>query len=82
VFTFQGIAVDSYVMFVEECSVSIQVNGPEIEINLGHNAGSLHLVTTEEGLAKLAAAINEALTLLRALPPDTPAEFTVPNRPR
>jgi hypothetical protein len=78
VFTFQGISVDSYVMFGEECRVACQVNGPEIEIEFGHSAGSLHLVTSETGLAKLVDIVTETLALLRALPDGAPADFRVP----
>jgi hypothetical protein len=77
-FTFQGIAVDSYVMFERECTVTCRVNGPEIEVVLGHAAGSLHLVTNEAGLDMLVPLLSEAHARIHATPADVSPQFTIP----
>jgi hypothetical protein len=81
VFTFQGIAVDSYVMFVKECTVVGKASGPEIEVELGHSAGSLHLVTDLDGLRKLVDVLSELRRLVEAHPEDAPLDVRVPARP-
>ena len=75
--TFQGIAVDSWVTYVEDCHLSCEVTGEQVQLCFGHNTGSLNLVTSEAGLRKLAVIAAEALTTLDRAAPDTLVDFRV-----
>jgi hypothetical protein len=67
--TFMGIALDTWVSVDGDCPVECEVSTNQVQIELGHGTGSLHLVMTEQGLARLAGAAGKALTQMRT--PDT-----------
>jgi hypothetical protein len=76
-FTHRGIAVDSWVMMEDECAVSCDMIGDQAQFTFGHGSGSLHVVATEEALAKLVRVATESLDRLRAIPDGEEVCFTV-----
>jgi hypothetical protein len=63
--TFLGIALDNWVNIDGDCPMSCEVVQRETQIELGHGAGTLHLVLTEDALVKLAHVTDLALTKVR-----------------
>ncbi|HEX5402832.1 MAG TPA: hypothetical protein VFX16_11100 [Pseudonocardiaceae bacterium] len=63
--TFLGIAVDTWVNVDGDCEMATEVSRVEAQIELGHGTGSLHLVMTEEGLARLVAVAGDVLQEMR-----------------
>ena len=63
--TFLGIALDTWVNIDGDCPMRHEVSRTETQLELGHETGSLHLVLTEEGLDRLVAVANTALTDMR-----------------
>ncbi len=63
--TFLGIALDNWVNIDGDCPMSCEVVQRETQIELGHGAGTLHLVLTEAALAKLAHLTDQALREVR-----------------
>lgn len=59
--TFLGIAMETWVNIDGDCHMAREVSRTEAQIELGHRTGSLHLVITEDGLAKLAAFIDQVM---------------------
>lgn len=57
--TFLGIAMETWVTIDSDCHMAREVSRTEAQIELGHRTGSLHLVATEDGLAKLATFIDQ-----------------------
>ena len=64
--TFLGIAFDAWVNIDGDCPIAHEVFASEVQIELGHSAGSLHLVITEGGLHKLIQVAETAITEMRA----------------
>lgn len=67
--TFLGIALETWVTVDDECQMSHEVTRAEAQIDLGHRTGSVHLVLTERGIAKLVREIEQVLDELRTRPP-------------
>lgn len=67
--TFLGIAVDAWANVDGGCDMTYEVSPIEAQIELGHRTGSLHLVMTEDGLAKLITVAETALREMRAAVP-------------
>jgi hypothetical protein len=63
--TFQGIALDVWVSIDGDCSMTSEVAKSEVQLEVGHNKGSLHLVVSEEGLARLVEMAGAALREVR-----------------
>lgn len=59
--TFLGIALDNWANIDGDCPMSCEVIQHEAQIELGHGAGTLHLVLTVGALAKLAHITDMAL---------------------
>jgi hypothetical protein len=57
--TFLGIAMETWVNIDGDCHMAREVSRTEAQIELGHRTGSLHLVITEDGLAKLADFLEQ-----------------------
>ncbi len=64
--TFLGIALDAWVNIDGGCDMKTEVARSEVQIELGHTTGSLHLILSEDGLAKLASVVATALRAFRA----------------
>jgi hypothetical protein len=65
--TFRGIAMDAWVDVDEDCPIHGEVVSQQAQIELGHGAGSLHVVLTEEGLANLVQVLIATLTDMRSV---------------
>ena len=66
--TYLGIALESWVNINSECPMKSEVHRPhDIEIELGHSTGSLHLVLTEQGLGELVKVATGALARVHEL---------------
>jgi hypothetical protein len=63
--TFLGIAMETWVNIDADCHMAREVSHTEAQIELGHRTGSLHLVVTEEGLARLAQFIDQVRQEMR-----------------
>jgi hypothetical protein len=61
-----GIAVDAWANVDGDCDMTYEVSPVEAQIELGHRTGSLHLVMTPRGLAKLLEVGQQVLTEMRA----------------
>lgn len=72
-----GIALDVWVSLDGDCPVETEVTTTEVQMELGHSTGSLHLVMTEEALATVVEVAGEALRQLRAA--DESATVTSPE---
>jgi hypothetical protein len=57
-----GIALDVWVNLDEDCAIECEVSRSEVQIDLGHKTGSLHIVATEGALLNL---VEEAVAALR-----------------
>jgi len=64
--TFLGIALDNWVNIAGDCPMSFETINRETQIELGHGAGSLHLVLTPDALAKLANLTEAAVSQVRS----------------
>ena len=64
--TFLGIAMETWVNIDGDCDMTRETGRTEARLELGHRTGSLHLVATEDGLAKLAAFVQDVLREMRA----------------
>lgn len=64
--TFLGIDFETWVNIDGDCTMSREVVASEVQIELGHSTGSLHLVFTEGGLNKLIQVADTAVTEMRA----------------
>jgi hypothetical protein len=58
--TFLGIAFESWVNIDGDCPMTHQVSTSDTQLELGHGAGSLHLVITQGGLHKLLQVVEAA----------------------
>ena len=67
--TFLGIAVDAWANIDGDCDMAYEVSRAEAQLALGHRTGSLHLVLTEAGLAKLVDTAARVLHEMRQLGP-------------
>lgn len=68
--TFQGIALDTWADINGDCSITYgEVSRSNVQIVLGHSAGSLHLVISESGLAALIGVAQDALREVQAVKP-------------
>ena len=76
-FTNQGIAVNAWVTVDGDCSLSCDVIGDQAQFEFGTSTGSLNLIASETGLARLATVANDALTRLRDMPPGQEVSLTV-----
>lgn len=63
--TFLGIALDNWVNIDGDCQISCEVVQHEVQIELGHGASALHLILTEDAIAKLAHVTDLALQQVR-----------------
>lgn len=66
--TFLGIAMETWVNIDADCHMTREVSHTEAQIELGHGTGSLHLVVTEDGLAKLTRFIQQVQQEMRQQP--------------
>lgn len=65
--TMRGIALDTWADINGDCAITYgEVNKSNVQILLGHPAGSLHLVLSESGLASLIDVAQAALREVRA----------------
>lgn len=64
--TFLGIGFEAWVNIDGDCPMTREVSASDVQFELGHGAGSLHLVMTEGGLNKLSQLVEEAVTEMRA----------------
>ncbi len=71
--TFLGIAVDAWANIDGECDMAYEVSRAEAQLELGHRTGSLHLVLTEAGLAKLVETATTVLREMREVAPGVAA---------
>ena len=60
--TFLGISMDNWVNMDGDCPMSYEVIDKETQIEIGHGAGTLHLVLTIAALAQLANLTDRALS--------------------
>jgi hypothetical protein len=77
-----GIALDTWVNIDGDCPMGAEIARSEVQIELGHGTGSLHLVMTEQALANLVETAGTALTTLRAaegIPPNTIQSNSIPG---
>jgi hypothetical protein len=63
--TLRGIALDAWVTIDGDCPMTSEVSKSEVQLELGHGIGSLHLVLGEDGLTRLLEIANEALAEMR-----------------
>ena len=77
--TFLGIAVDAWANVDGDCDMSYEVSRSEAQLELGHRTGSLHLVLTEAGLAKLVDTATQVLQQMRQLKPGVSAAYREPE---
>jgi hypothetical protein len=61
-----GIALDVWVNIDGDCPMESEVTKNEVQLELGHSTGSLHLVLDEDGLALLVETATAALVALRS----------------
>jgi hypothetical protein len=61
-----GIALDVWVNIDEDCTIEREVSHSEVQIDLGHSTGSLHIVATEQALANLVEEAGAALRDMRS----------------
>src|SRR5258707_4027609 len=64
--THMGIALDAWVLIDDDCPMKSEVCRTEAQFELGHSIGSLHLIVSEEGLARLVDVAGAALKDMRA----------------
>jgi hypothetical protein len=64
--TFMGIALEVWVNLDEDCAIECEVGRTEVQIELGHKTGSLHVVATEGALANLMEKVGAALQDMRS----------------
>lgn len=64
--TFLGVGFEVWVNIDGACPMTHEGSASEVQIELGHGAGSLHLVITEGGLNKLIQVAEVASDQMRA----------------
>lgn len=64
--TFLGIAFESWVNIDGDCPMTQQVSASDAQLELGHGAGSLHLVITQGGINKLLQVVEAAAAEMRS----------------
>src|SRR6266567_5869685 len=77
--TVQGISLDTWASLTAECDMSADVVGGQAQLQLGHQSGSLCLVTNEAGLAKLVRLASTVLTQWHVAENQGGAAFSVPD---
>jgi hypothetical protein len=76
-----GIALDAWVLIDDDCRMKSEVCRTEAQLELGHGTGSLHLIASEEGLARLVDVAGAALKDMRAgAELDDQTDNSVPNQ--
>jgi hypothetical protein len=65
--TLMGIALDVWVNLDEDCAIECEVGQSEVQIDLGHKTGSLHIVATKMALLNL---VEKAVAALRNMQSD------------
>jgi hypothetical protein len=59
--TVRGISLDTFATIASDCSMTAEVRGPEVQLELGPRNSLLNVVTDIEGLRKLSALINDVV---------------------